>query len=150
MAMKLIWEIFKAVDEAKSQKEREKILRQNDTPALRHVLKGCFDRSVIWLLPKTTPPYRPDDSPDGLTTTTLHKESVTFYLFCQAGVSSGKVARDWKQREREHKFIQLLERIPHQEALIVMEMIKGDFEAKGLTRLLTKKVFPGLITDGEE
>ena len=51
-------ELFKAIDKAKSQKERGELLTQNKSHHLENLLWDAFHPDVKFLLPEGNPPYQ--------------------------------------------------------------------------------------------
>ena len=70
----LINEVLQKVSNAKTKKEKIKLLQQYNTQALRSVLIVNFDESIISLLPEGTVPYQPNEAPEGTEHTVLEKE----------------------------------------------------------------------------
>ena len=71
----LFSEVLDKVHKAKTKDQKVKILRDNNTPALRSVLKASFDPNIKWILPEGEVPYRKNDAPIGTEHTTLATES---------------------------------------------------------------------------
>ena len=76
----LMSEIATKVNNAKDKPRKLKVLKDNDSVALRQVLKGAFDPNIEWLLPKG------DDIPyeghvQGTEHTMLQQEAKRLYLF---------------------------------------------------------------------
>ena len=61
----LINEVLQKVSNAKTKKEKIKLLQQFNTQALRSVLIINFDESIVSLLPEGAVPYQPNDAPEG-------------------------------------------------------------------------------------
>src|SRR5210317_304914 len=77
----LINEIFLKVNNAKDKPKKIDVLRQYDKPALRQILKGCFDPKIEWELPEGIPPYIENDVPAGTEHTLLINESKKLWHF---------------------------------------------------------------------
>ena len=58
MKHRLISDILQQVSLAKTNEEKVKILKANNTLALRDVLRASYDESIVFLLPEGKPPYR--------------------------------------------------------------------------------------------
>ena len=54
----LFSEILDKVHNAKTKDQKVKILKDNNTPSLRSVLKPSFDPNIKWVLPEGEVPYR--------------------------------------------------------------------------------------------
>lgn len=143
----MIHEILQQVDAEKSTKRKIDILRENDSNALRHILRGALDDNVVWLLPHGEPPdYKPDYAPEGLQMSSIHKATPAFYLFCQAGIDSGKAAK-LKSDQRNRLFTQMLESLHVNDAAIIIQMKDKNLKCRGLTKGLVNEAFPGLIQE---
>ena len=58
-------EIFEKVGKLKTKKEKVTYLQNNNTDALRMIIKSSFDPSIKWLLPEGSVPYVPNEAPEG-------------------------------------------------------------------------------------
>ena len=134
-----VHEIFERVAEAPNRKEKIAVLRSYNTRALRDVLKGAFDDSVQFNLPKGIPPYTEGSrqSPGS----TLKKQCKKFRHF-QATNAKPKATP-----KIEQIFVGMLESLHPEEAMIVLYMKDKDLGGryKGLTKKLASDAFPGLI-----
>ena len=110
----LISEVLQKVSNAKTKAQKIKLLRDNNTPALRAILIVNYDESVVSLLPDGNVPYRPNDAPAGTEHTVLEHEYRKLYLFFKGGSSS------LKQSKREDLFIQMLEGLQETEAEVLV------------------------------
>lgn len=131
-------EVLDKVAATATREEKAKVLKHYDTPHLRYFLKGAFDDTIEWLVPKGTPPYKPNNSKE-----CEHVRShivKRFKFFVKGGP-------DLKNTKREVMFIRLLEAIhPEDAKLIIMckdKELVGKF--KGLTKKLVSETFAGLI-----
>ena len=61
----LFSEILDKVHKAKTKDQKVKILRENNTDALRMVIKSSFDPQITWIIPSGDVPYQPNDVPPG-------------------------------------------------------------------------------------
>ena len=74
-----VFEILERFENITSKNERVAYLREQSIPALKDVVRGCFDESLEFLLPAGTPPYtpnRPESTPSSLRK--LHKQFGDF------------------------------------------------------------------------
>ena len=108
----LISEVIKKASNAKTKAEKIKILRDNNTQALRSVLKWNFDPNITSDLPEGEVPYNKNDAPIGTEHTVLERESRNLWRFI-------KGANTLSRMKREQLFIQLLEGLHESEAEIV-------------------------------
>jgi hypothetical protein len=133
--MKHIHEVFFEFDAAKNTEERRQVLLKNNSRLLLKTLKLMFD-DFYFALGKV-PKYIPDDSPEGYTLTNLHKRLSEFEVFLDESYVINY--------RSEHRFIQFLESLHHQESEIVVKIINKKMKVKWLTRRLVDEVFPNLL-----
>jgi len=133
----LFSEIATRVNNAKDKPRKLKVLQDNDSVALRQVLKGAFDPKIKWLLPEGDVPYNPNEAPLGTEHTLLSQEAKRLYLFTEGGDST------ISQTKREMLFIQLLEGLSGEEAKFLVTVVnqKVNNEYKGFTANLVKEAF---------
>ena len=131
-----VFEVLEKVSVARKKADKLKLLRENDSTALRTVLQGCYHPGIRLPLPEGDPPYEacdPHNAPS-----TLHKRWKDFQYFSPASVKKlGKI-------KIETMFIQLLEAIHPQDAKIVLQM-KDKKPFKGVTPAIVREAFPNLI-----
>ena len=65
MRTPLISEVLKKVNNAKTKPQKIKILREYDSPALRSLCKWSFDPNIETALPEGSPPFIPNEAPEG-------------------------------------------------------------------------------------
>ena len=130
-------EIATKINNAKDKPRKVKVLKDNDSVALRQVLKGAFDPKIKWLLPTGDVPYEPNTAPIGTEHTVLTQEAKRLYLFTQGGDSS------LSNTKRETLFIQMLEGLSAEEAKFLVTVVnkKVNNEYKGFTANLVKEAF---------
>lgn len=136
-----VHEVFERVGEAKTRKEKIEILRKYNSREIRDILKGSFDDSVKFNLPKGAPPYTPGSSRSpGSVLRKQHKRFHHFIATPQRPRAPAKI---------ETIFIQMLESLHPKEAQIVVWMKDKDLSGKykGLTKKLVADAFPGLISE---
>lgn len=142
MAYTITKEVFEIINEfnlAKNKAERKAVLEKyKDVPALRDIIRGAFDDSLKFELPEGTPPYEPN-RPES-TPSTLLKKHREFGYFVKGGPGSSMPAF-----KRERLFIQLLESIHPEDAVLVLKMINKEPPTAHLTKKLAQEVFPNLI-----
>lgn len=139
----MISEVLKKAGELKTKKEKIDYLRLNNSLPLRSILKGAFDDSVEFNLPKGEPPYRKDDAPKGFEPSNLYKVQRRFKYFAKGGLGDGMTSV-----RREKMFIDCLESLHVDEAELLVNMkdakLKGKY--KGITSSLVSEVWPELLT----
>ena len=133
----LISEVLSKVAKAKTKDQKIRILRENDTPPLRMIIKASFDPSIEWELPEGDVPYTKNDAPDGTEHTNLSHESRLLFHFIKGGNPNLSALR------RENMFIQLLEGLSEEEAEIVIAAKDGALHRKykGLSDAVVKEAF---------
>ena len=133
----LMSEIATKVNNAKDKPRKLKVLKDNDSVALRQVLKGAFDPNIEWLLPKGEVPFTPNDAPVGTEHTILQQEAKRLYLFTKGGDNT------LSNNKRETLFIQMLEGLSADEADFLVTVVnkKVNNKYKGFTANLVKEAF---------
>ena len=133
----LMSEVLDKVAKAKTKKQKIELLRQNNTDALRMVLKSSFDPRIEWELPEGDVPYTPNEAPEGTEHNMLVHEARTLFHYIKGGNPQ------LTQNRRENMFIQLLEGLHQSEAeIIVSAKDKGlHRKYKGLSANVVKEAF---------
>lgn len=134
-----VFEIFQQFSLKKTRKEKVQFLKDNGIPAVRDVLRGAYDTSIEWNLPPGKPPYTPN-KPESIPSS-LRKQHRDFGYF----VKGFKKSEGIKQYKRENMFIQLLESIHAEDALIVLNMVEKKAPYTGLTKKIVEEAFPNLL-----
>ena len=138
---KEVFEIFEDFSKLKTRKDKVFFLKEqgNQIPAIKDVLRGVFDERLKFVLPEGKPPYnpnRPESVPSSLLK--LHRQFGNFVQGARAGQLSSL--------QIENQFIQLLESIHAEDALIVCNMKDRIPPVKGLTKKLVEEAFPNLLS----
>ena len=130
-------EILTQVSKMKTKKEKVSFLRQYQTDALRMVCKSSFDPKIVWELPDGDVPYRENDAPEGTEHTQLHQEVRKLYHFIKGGNPQ------LTQNKRELMFVQMLEGLHKDEALLLVAAKdkKLHRKYKGLSDNVVKEAF---------
>lgn len=132
----LISEVIKKASNAKTKAEKIKILRENNSQALRSVLKWNFDSAITSDLPEGDVPYNKNDAPIGTEHTVLEREARGLWKFI-------KGANTLTRFKREQLFIQLLEGLHESEAEIVCLVKDKELQSKyRITHAVVKEAFP--------
>ena len=132
-----IAEILKKVSGLNTDDERIAELRKNHSIPLCDVLKGIFNPYVVWMLPDTVPPYKPNELVDQQAA--LYTQTRKFYLFTEDGNPN------LKQLRREALFIELLETVDAEDAKLLIAMKDKTIPYPNITAELINKAFPGLL-----
>ena len=133
----LFSEVFIKINNAKTKEIKISILRENDTPGLRRILKGAFDPKIVWDLPVGTPPFMENDAPVGTQHTMLESESNKLWHFITGGDNTLSKTR------KETLFIQILEGLHKDEAHLLNDVKDKKLHNtyKGLTASVVKEAF---------
>ena len=140
----LISEILRKVSNAKTKAEKVKLLRENNSTALRQLLIINFDESVVSLMPEGDVPYKPNDAPVGTDHSRLEQEYRGLYRFFKGGDARLKPAK------RETMFIQLLEGLSAEEAELLCLVKDGNMNTKykRITKAVISEAFPAIEWGG--
>ena len=132
-----VHEVIEETRKKRTKKDKIDTLRANESWALKDILKGTYDDSIQWNLPKGTPPYQANEqhSAPG----NLLRENKKFAYF----VKGGKGDKMMKAK-REQIFIAILETIEPQDAELVIGMINKS-TITGITKATVQEAYPGLI-----
>ena len=132
----LISEVIKKTSNAKTKAEKIKILRDNNTEALRSILKWNFDPAIQTDLPEGEVPFNKNDSPIGTEHTVLERESKGLWRFIKGANTLNKF-------KREQLFIQLLEGLHESEAeIVILTKDKQLHNKYRITQAVVKEAFP--------
>lgn len=136
---KYVFEVLSDVAKAKAKADKINILKENETWALKDIIRGSMDTTVKWSLPEGEPPYtaaEPHNHPANLI-----RENTKFSYFAKGGKGD-----QMPKFKRERIFIGILEGVHPEDAKLVINMINKK-TPKGLTRPVVLEAFPGLLRD---
>ena len=135
----LMHEVLQKVSNAKTKKEKIKLLQEFNTNALRMLLIINFDDSVVSMLPPGNVPYTPNEAPEGTEHTILEKEARLLHHFFKGGSNVSQV-------KRESMFVQILEGLNAGEA---EALIKAKDKQIGkrwkITKATVSEAFPSIV-----
>ena len=135
-------EVLQKVSNAKTKKEKIKLLQELNTPALRMLFIINFDDSVVSLLPPGDVPYTPNEAPAGTEHTVLEKEARILHHFFKGGSNVS-------QAKRESMFIQMLEGLNAGEAeALVLAKDKKIGKRWKITKACVSEAFPQIEWGG--
>ena len=135
-------EVLQKVSNAKTKKEKIKLLQEMNTQALRMLLIINFDDSVVSLLPPGDVPYTPNEAPAGTEHTVLEKEARILHHFFKGGSNI-------KQVKREQMFVQMLEGLSSGEAeALVLAKDKKIGKRWKITKAAVTEAFPSIQWGG--
>ena len=132
-----LYEMLDLIDKSDDVKETVRKFG-NQYSSFNDYLRCVFDDRVEFLLPEGKPPYRP--APPAAVPSTWHKKHMDLKYFVKIGVTDGM-----SQIKREMKFIEVLESVHPEDALILCEMIKKKTTSKKLTEEVAKEALPKLF-----
>jgi hypothetical protein len=135
---KFVYEVIEETMSKKTRKEKIEHLRKYQSQALKDVLRGTFDETIVFELPKGNPP--PFEKNDGYNApANLLKEHKKFRYFVKGGVDN------LLQIKRERLFLEMLEGVHPRDADLLINMINKQGPGGGITPKLVNEAFPGLI-----
>ena len=112
-----VFEVLEEVAKQRNRNDKVRILKENETWALRDIIRGTMDSKVKWNLPAGQPPYTP--SPAHYHPANLTKENQKFKYFVKGGPGD-----KMQKVKRENIFIGILESVHPEAAKLVISMIK--------------------------
>ena len=136
---KFVYEVLNEVGSKKKKADRIQILKQNETWALKDIIKGSMDSKIEWLIPDGEPPYTPAEGHNH--PSNLLRENTKFRYFVKGGEGDKML-----KVKREQIFIGMLEGIHPEDAKVVLSMINKK-NLKGITRPVVEEAFPNLLQD---
>jgi len=133
--------VHEVLDEARKKRkkdERIQVLKNNESWALKDILRGSMDPTIEWNLPtgEDVPytPNQPHSAPGNLL-----RENTKFKFFVKGGPGDKMM-----KAKREQIFIGILEGIDPNDALLVIDMINKK-PPSGITKQVVEEAFPGLL-----
>ena len=138
----LMHEVLQKVSNAKTKKEKIKLMQEYNTNALRMLFIINFDDSVVSLLPPGNVPYTPNEAPEGTEHTILEKEARLLHHFFKGGSNVSQV-------KREQMFVQMLEGLNKGEAeALVLAKDKKIGKRWKITKAAVSEAFPSIQWGG--
>ena len=134
----LISEVIKKASNAKTKAEKIKILQDNNSQALRSVLKWNFEPKIISDIPEGEVPFKRNDAPIGTEHTMLEREAKNLWRFIKGANSLARF-------KREQLFIQMLEGLHESEAdIICLVKDKQVHKKYRSTKAVVTSAFPNI------
>tara|TARA_Y100000114_G_C11744008_1_gene320585 strand:+ start:882 stop:1295 length:414 start_codon:yes stop_codon:yes gene_type:complete len=137
--MAMVYEILERVCKARHKSDKVKILKENETWALKDVIKGSMDKNIKWNLPTGTPPYTAYDEHNH--PANLQRENKNFSYFVKGGKGDKLPAY-----KREKIFLGMLESVHPKDAELLIDMINKK-TPEGLSKPIVDEAFPGLLPE---
>ena len=135
---KYLFEVMQEVAKAKKKTDKVSILKQNESWALKDVIRGSMDKTVKWSLPDGEPPYTPAEIHNH--PTDLRRQNVKFKFFVKG------MFMDTPKFKKERMFLEMIEGVHPEDAKLVIGMINKK-TPKGITRAVVEEAYPGLLQD---
>jgi hypothetical protein len=138
-----IHQVLELMAEAPTKLDKAKVLKEHESVALKSILRGAFDDSLEFNLPKGKPPYeaaRERDSRPAVTHQSVKR--LTYFI-------KGGTGDQIMPPKRERMFISILETIMEEDAelFIAMKDKKMAGLYKGLSKKLVQDTWPSLIKE---
>ena len=108
-----IAEVLTKVNNAKTKDKKIAILKENDSEALRAIIKSSFDPNIQWVMPEGDVPYKPNEVPEGTEHTRLNQEYRLLGRYIKGADAKTP------QFRKEQMFVQLLEGLHEDEAKVL-------------------------------
>jgi hypothetical protein len=141
--MKLeIYEILEKAAAAPTRVEKIEVLKKYNSLALRDILRAAYDDFIEFSLPPGVPEYKTSLSKEGMSPTSLQRQTTMMTYFVKKGKGDTLPAL-----KRERMFLQVLEGIHPKDAEILIAVKDKKFAGKykGVTKALVQEVWPTLI-----
>ncbi len=134
----MISEVIKKASNAKTKAEKIKILQENNSQALRSVLKWNFEPAIVSDIPEGEVPFKRNDAPIGTEHTMLEREAKNLWRFIKGANSLARF-------KREQLFIQMLEGLHESEADIICLVKDKQLHKKyRITKAVVTSAFPNI------
>lgn len=135
----MVFEILEKAAMAKTRADKIAVLQQHkECWALKDILRGSFDDSLDFNLPKGSVPYEP--APEESHPANLLNQNKKFRFFLKGGQGDSM-----PKVKREKIFLDMVETIHPKDAELVCAMINKKLKVKGITKKLVQEAYPGLI-----
>ena len=136
---KNLYEVFDEIESASTTAQKVELLRIYNTPTLLNFLRGVYDPTVHFDVPRI-PTYKPAEDIKGMGWSNMNVEFKRVYLFQK---SHPKRPRELTDARQEQLLIQILESLEPREAKLFANMLMKKLEVSGMSRLLVETAFPG-------
>lgn len=134
-----IFETLKRIDGLKTKPERlNELSKHNSDFPIKALLDCVFNPNIKFLLPETPPPYRPSDKESDVQNVLKRDVRKMVYF---VNTPQGQQLTPFK---REAMFIELLEAVDPDDALLLLDVKNKKLPFKNITKDLVAKAFPGI------
>ena len=134
-----VYEVLEEMAKQRNKNDKVRVLKENETWALKDIIRGTMDSKIQWNLPEGEPPYTP--APAHAHAANLTQQNKNFKYFLKGG--SGESLPKYK---REQIFIGILEGVHPEDAKLVINMINKK-KIPGISRPVVEEAFPNLLED---
>jgi len=139
MSTKQVFEVIDAARKARLKEDKIKILRENESWALKDILRGTYDDTIQWLIPNGKPPFTPAEGHNSPSSLLRQNKQFTYFV-------KGGQGEKMMKAKREKIYIALLESIHPKDADLVISMISKQ-KIPYVTKNMVSEAFPGLIKE---
>ena len=136
MKTKYILEVLQEISKTKKKDDKIKIIKTNESWALKDVIRGSMDKTIKWVIPNGKPPFTPAEEHNH--PTDLRRQNGKFKFFVEG------MEKNTPQFKKERMYLLMIEGIHPQDAQVVIDMVNKK-TPKGLTKAIVDETFPGLI-----
>ena len=134
----LVSELFESIAKAETDDYKVFLLQNDNSFTVKTLLQCAFSPNINFDLPETNPPYTEDDSPEGLSVTSLHREVKKFVYFVP-----GHQSYVQNKIKREQIFIEMLEGLHDSEAKLVLNVKAKNIP--GVSHEVAHRAFPNVV-----
>lgn len=135
-----VFEVLKKAASKRSKAEKVAILKDNDSWALRDIIRGSYDSTIQFDVPPGEPPYTPAEAHNH--PSSLLREHQKFIYF----VKGSRKGAGLPKFKRERIFLEIIEGVHPEDAKLVVNMVNKK-PPKNLSRPIVQEAFPGLLKD---
>ena len=142
MSMKNIYEVFDDFKKEKTKAGRVKVLRDNDTYALRQVLIGTFHPDIEFTVDDIPKVNHQVNLPAGMAYSNMTTALDRIYLFMKG---NSRVPEGLTEKRKLEILSQILEALEVCEAEVFANILKKDQKIPYLTLALINEAFPEIL-----
>ena len=134
-----VYEVIRRTKNKRNKKDKANELKENESWALKDILRGAYDSTVKFSFPEGDPPFTPNQEHNA--PANLLKEHKRFIYFVTGGPGD-----DMPPYKRERILFEILEGVHPEDAKLVVNMINKK-TLEGISRPVIEEAFPGLLQD---
>ena len=112
----MISEIINKARKLKTHDEKVTWLKQHNTLQIRNILTLMYDKSKVFLIPSEAPPYTPSSAVENYGALYTESRKLKYLVNGFGGENVNKL-------KREQIFIQMLETVHKDDALLLLDMV---------------------------